>query len=252
MEVLNDTKSHRQYTYSTACIHWIPTVLFIRELSFSVWSFPSCFALQEFFYEISLTELVSKTLEVTVWDYDLGRSNDFIGKNKDSVSIMSKVFCSWYWPAAVLVIQMLILNPCCFMLCSPPHMIITQYAFIIANQKWGIALISVRTKGTYRPTVPIHLNDNPSVWWQVECVSAVTHREMLYAIGWTVWGIRDRGWSDGMSWPMNSLRAPARSKDLTWDVGDILMLHGVKDEHPECIWVLRTLCTICCMHSSQT
>ncbi|XP_029985958.1 double C2-like domain-containing protein alpha [Sphaeramia orbicularis] len=34
---------------------------------------------QEFFYDISLSELSSKTLEVTVWDYDLGRSNDFIG-----------------------------------------------------------------------------------------------------------------------------------------------------------------------------
>ncbi|XP_072771864.1 double C2-like domain-containing protein alpha [Nerophis lumbriciformis] len=34
---------------------------------------------QEFFYEISRSELVTKTLEVTVWDYDLGRSNDFIG-----------------------------------------------------------------------------------------------------------------------------------------------------------------------------
>ncbi|XP_057202794.1 double C2-like domain-containing protein alpha isoform X1 [Triplophysa rosa] len=34
---------------------------------------------EEFFYEISLAELVHKTLEVTVWDYDLGRSNDFIG-----------------------------------------------------------------------------------------------------------------------------------------------------------------------------
>lgn len=45
--------------------------------------FPPAFSLQEFFYEISLTELVSKTLEVTVWDYDLGRSNDFIGENKD-------------------------------------------------------------------------------------------------------------------------------------------------------------------------
>ncbi|KAA0705875.1 Double C2-like domain-containing protein beta [Triplophysa tibetana] len=33
----------------------------------------------EFFYEIPLAELVHKTLEVTVWDYDLGRSNDFIG-----------------------------------------------------------------------------------------------------------------------------------------------------------------------------
>lgn len=35
---------------------------------------------QEFFYEISLSELGNKTLEVTVWDYDLGRSNDFIGE----------------------------------------------------------------------------------------------------------------------------------------------------------------------------
>ncbi|XP_062331404.1 double C2-like domain-containing protein beta [Osmerus eperlanus] len=34
---------------------------------------------EEFFYEISFTELSSKTLEVTVWDYDLGKSNDFIG-----------------------------------------------------------------------------------------------------------------------------------------------------------------------------
>nr|XP_061807618.1 double C2-like domain-containing protein alpha [Nerophis lumbriciformis] len=34
---------------------------------------------EEFFYEISFSELVTKTLEVTVWDYDLGKSNDFIG-----------------------------------------------------------------------------------------------------------------------------------------------------------------------------
>ncbi|KAM9541560.1 LOW QUALITY PROTEIN: double C2-like domain-containing protein alpha [Salvelinus alpinus] len=34
---------------------------------------------EEFFYEISMSELSNKTLEVTVWDYDLGRSNDFIG-----------------------------------------------------------------------------------------------------------------------------------------------------------------------------
>uniref|UniRef100_A0A3Q2UQ09 Double C2-like domains, alpha n=1 Tax=Fundulus heteroclitus TaxID=8078 RepID=A0A3Q2UQ09_FUNHE len=40
---------------------------------------PSPGSLQEFFYEISLSELAKKTLEVTVWDYDLGRSNDFIG-----------------------------------------------------------------------------------------------------------------------------------------------------------------------------
>lgn len=74
-------------------------------------------------------------------------------------------------------------------------------------------------------------NKNHSMCWQVECVWAVTRREMLYAIGWTVWGIRDRGWSDGTSWPMNFLRALAMSEDLTGNVSENLMLHGVQDEH---------------------
>uniref|UniRef100_H0X589 Double C2 domain alpha n=1 Tax=Otolemur garnettii TaxID=30611 RepID=H0X589_OTOGA len=34
---------------------------------------------EEFFYEMELTTLATKTLEVTVWDYDIGKSNDFIG-----------------------------------------------------------------------------------------------------------------------------------------------------------------------------
>ncbi|KAG9350009.1 hypothetical protein JZ751_026362 [Albula glossodonta] len=34
---------------------------------------------EEFFYDISFSDLSTKTLEVTVWDYDLGKSNDFIG-----------------------------------------------------------------------------------------------------------------------------------------------------------------------------
>uniref|UniRef100_A0A5F9DMB8 Double C2 domain alpha n=1 Tax=Oryctolagus cuniculus TaxID=9986 RepID=A0A5F9DMB8_RABIT len=34
---------------------------------------------QEFFYEMELSTLATKTLEVTVWDYDIGKSNDFIG-----------------------------------------------------------------------------------------------------------------------------------------------------------------------------
>lgn len=35
---------------------------------------------QEFFYEMELSALATKTLEVTVWDYDIGKSNDFIGE----------------------------------------------------------------------------------------------------------------------------------------------------------------------------
>lgn len=35
---------------------------------------------QEFSYEVSLDHLAKKTLEISVWDYDLGMSNDFIGR----------------------------------------------------------------------------------------------------------------------------------------------------------------------------
>jgi len=35
---------------------------------------------QEFSYEVSLDLLAKKTLEISVWDYDLGMSNDFIGR----------------------------------------------------------------------------------------------------------------------------------------------------------------------------
>ncbi|KAK7907040.1 hypothetical protein WMY93_015652 [Mugilogobius chulae] len=33
----------------------------------------------EFCYDIKYADLTKKTLEVTVWDYDIGKSNDFIG-----------------------------------------------------------------------------------------------------------------------------------------------------------------------------
>uniref|UniRef100_A0A8B9LD83 Double C2-like domains, delta n=1 Tax=Astyanax mexicanus TaxID=7994 RepID=A0A8B9LD83_ASTMX len=34
---------------------------------------------EEFMYEVPLDQLAKKTLEISVWDYDLGMSNDFIG-----------------------------------------------------------------------------------------------------------------------------------------------------------------------------
>uniref|UniRef100_A0A8C1ZYX9 Double C2-like domains, alpha n=1 Tax=Cyprinus carpio TaxID=7962 RepID=A0A8C1ZYX9_CYPCA len=52
---------------------------------------------EEFFYEISLSELVHKTLEVTVWDYDLGRSNDFIGESLQLLSVIMSFFCNQLW-----------------------------------------------------------------------------------------------------------------------------------------------------------
>lgn len=38
------------------------------------------FVSKEFFYEVPKDQLAKKTLEISVWDYDLGMSNDFIGK----------------------------------------------------------------------------------------------------------------------------------------------------------------------------
>ncbi|KAF7206707.1 double C2-like domain-containing protein beta, partial [Nothobranchius furzeri] len=35
---------------------------------------------EEFCYDIKYADLTKKTLEITVWDYDIGKSNDFIGK----------------------------------------------------------------------------------------------------------------------------------------------------------------------------
>ncbi|MED6234373.1 Rabphilin-3A, partial [Ataeniobius toweri] len=37
---------------------------------------------EEFSYEIKHAELAKKTLDVSVWDYDMGKSNDFIGKSR--------------------------------------------------------------------------------------------------------------------------------------------------------------------------
>lgn len=36
--------------------------------------------LQEFSYDIKHSDLAKKTLDISVWDYDIGKSNDYIGK----------------------------------------------------------------------------------------------------------------------------------------------------------------------------
>ena len=35
---------------------------------------------KQFYYKIGHNELASRTLEITVWDHDVGKSNDFIGE----------------------------------------------------------------------------------------------------------------------------------------------------------------------------
>lgn len=72
---------------------------------------------QEFFYEIKHGDLAKKTLEVTVWDYDIGKSNDFIGE--------------WHTPESLLGFFFIYLHCLCLLflllsstllVCSPcPH-----------------------------------------------------------------------------------------------------------------------------------
>lgn len=45
---------------------------------------------QEFSYEIKHAELAKKTLDVSVWDYDMGKSNDFIGE-KDAYKTQQRI-----------------------------------------------------------------------------------------------------------------------------------------------------------------
>lgn len=72
---------------------------------------------QEFFYEIKHGDLAKKTLEITVWDYDIGKSNDFIGE--------------WHTPESLLGFFFIYLHCLCLLflllsstllVCSPcPH-----------------------------------------------------------------------------------------------------------------------------------
>lgn len=41
---------------------------------------------------MDLSALATKTLEVTVWDYDIGKSNDFIGEEKAWRTVLGVVW----------------------------------------------------------------------------------------------------------------------------------------------------------------
>uniref|UniRef100_A0A8C9VRI5 Double C2 domain beta n=1 Tax=Scleropages formosus TaxID=113540 RepID=A0A8C9VRI5_SCLFO len=51
---------------------------------------------EEFFYEIKYADLSKKTLEVTVWDYDIGKSNDFIGGVSLGINASGERLKHWF------------------------------------------------------------------------------------------------------------------------------------------------------------
>lgn len=50
------------------------------ELAVIKWWLHILIQFQEFSYDIKHSELAKKTLDISVWDYDIGKSNDYIGK----------------------------------------------------------------------------------------------------------------------------------------------------------------------------
>ncbi|KAL6096480.1 rph3a [Pungitius sinensis] len=51
---------------------------------------------EEFGYEIKHGELAKKTLDISVWDYDLGKSNDFIGGCQLGIQAKGECLKHWY------------------------------------------------------------------------------------------------------------------------------------------------------------
>uniref|UniRef100_A0A8C6KXS8 Rabphilin 3A homolog n=1 Tax=Nothobranchius furzeri TaxID=105023 RepID=A0A8C6KXS8_NOTFU len=51
---------------------------------------------EEFGYEIKHAELAKKTLDVSVWDYDMGKSNDFIGGCQLGIQAKGECLKHWY------------------------------------------------------------------------------------------------------------------------------------------------------------
>lgn len=48
--------------------------------------------LQEFSFDIKHSELAKKTLDISVWDYDIGKSNDYIGKHLICFDAINVIF----------------------------------------------------------------------------------------------------------------------------------------------------------------
>lgn len=49
-------------------------------ISLQTWGDVGVLPLQEFFYDIKHSDLAKKSLDISVWDYDIGKSNDYIGE----------------------------------------------------------------------------------------------------------------------------------------------------------------------------